>query len=61
MRDPATLNSDLLAVPNILLRLDRPVHGRMRLSGKFFDSAAIRLDDPDPLVRLLLWRLAKGQ
>lgn len=58
VRDPATLNAALLAWPNILLRLDRPLHRRSLLKKRGpFDRIAFRLDDPEPFIRLLIWRL----
>jgi hypothetical protein len=58
VRDPATLNAALLAWPNILLRLDRPLHRPSLLKKRGpFDRIAFRLDDPEPFIRLLVWRL----
>ncbi|WBH15456.1 hypothetical protein [Sphingomonas radiodurans] len=58
IRDPATLNAALLAWPNVLLRLDRPLHRRSLLKKRGpFDRIAFRLDDPEPFIRLLVWRL----
>lgn len=58
VRDPATLNAALLAWPNIMLRLDRPVHRRPLLKKRGpFVRVAFRLDDPEPFIRLLTWRL----
>ena len=58
VRDSATLNTALLAWPNILLRLDPPMPRRSFLSRKGpVSSVAFRLDDPEPFIRLLLWRL----
>lgn len=58
VRDPATLNAALLTWPNILLRLNRPVHRRSLLKKRrHFDRVALRLDEPEPFVRLLVWRL----
>lgn len=58
VRDRATLNAALLAWPNVLLRLDRPIDRHSLLKGnRPFSSIAFRLDDPEPFVRLLRWRL----
>ena len=58
VRDTATLNAALLAWPNVLLRLDRQLHRRSLLKKqKAFSRIAFRLDDPEPFIRLLLWRL----
>ncbi|PSO09713.1 MULTISPECIES: hypothetical protein [unclassified Sphingobium] len=58
VRAPATLNAALLAWPNILLRLDRPLHRRSFLKKRGpFDRIAFRLDDPEPFIQLLTWRL----
>lgn len=58
VRDAATLNAALLAWPNIMLRLNRPLHRRSRLKKRSpFVRVAFRLDDPDPFIRLLSWRL----
>lgn len=60
VRDAATLNASLLAWPNILLRLDQPIRRRTFLKSRGpFSSVAFRLDDPEPFVRLLLWRLGE--
>jgi hypothetical protein len=58
VRDSATLNAALLAWPNILLRLDRPLHRRSLLKKRDpFDRIAFRLDDPELFIRLLMGRL----
>ncbi|SDC93529.1 hypothetical protein SAMN05444678_10737 [Sphingomonas sp. YR710] len=58
VRDPATLNAALLAWPNILLRLNAPQARRSPLRRRApFCTVALRLDDPEPFVRLLRWRL----
>lgn len=58
VRDPATLNAALLAWPNIMLRLDHPQHRRSFLKTRGpFVRVAFRLDDPEPFIRLLVWRL----
>jgi hypothetical protein len=58
VRDPATFNTALLAWPNIMLRLDRPLHRRSFLRKRPpYVRVAFRLDDPTPFVRLLAWRL----
>lgn len=60
VRDPATLNAALLAWPNILLRLDRPLHRRSLLKNRSpVARVAFRLDDPEPFIRLLTWRLGQ--
>ena len=60
VRDPATLNAALLAWPNIMLRLDRPLHRRSLLKKRGpFVRVAFRLDDPEPFIRLLTWRLGQ--
>jgi hypothetical protein len=61
VRDPATLNAALLAWPNILVRLDRPMQRRAFLrSPRSYSAIAFRLDDPEPFVRLLRWRLGQA-
>lgn len=58
VRDPTTLNAALLAWPNIMLRLDRPLHRRSFLKKRDpFVRVAFRLDDPEQFTRLLRWRL----
>lgn len=58
VRDPATLNAALLAWPNIALRLTDPVARRSLLRRrKPISLVAFRLDDPEPFVKLLRWRL----
>jgi hypothetical protein len=58
VRDPATLNAALLAWPNIMLRLDRPLHRSSFLKKRGpFVRVAFRLDDPAAFIRLLVWRL----
>ena len=60
VRDPATLNAALLAWPNIMLRLDRPLRRRSVLKKRGpFVRVAFRLDDPAPFTRLLAWRLGQ--
>ncbi|MFL0415889.1 hypothetical protein [Sphingomonas sp. 179-A 2A2 NHS] len=60
VRDAATLNAALLAWPNIMLRLDRPLHRRSLLKGERpFARVAFRLDDPESFIRLLTWRLGQ--
>lgn len=60
VRDPATFNAALLAWPNIMLRLDRPLHRRGGLKGRGpFMRVAFRLDDPEPFIRLLAWHLGR--
>jgi hypothetical protein len=60
VRDPATLNAALLAWPNIVLRLNAPIARRAVLRRRApFDAIAFRLDDPEPFVRLVQWRLGQ--
>lgn len=60
VRDPATLNAALLAWPNIILRLNEPVRRRSLLKReRSFRNVAFRLDNPEPFVRLLRWRLSQ--
>ncbi|WP_242115876.1 hypothetical protein [Sphingomonas lacusdianchii] len=60
VRDPATLNAALLAWPNIMLRLNRPLfrHSFLKKRGPA-TRVAFRLDDPEPFMRLLIWRLGQ--
>lgn len=61
VRHPATLNAALLAWPNIMLRLERPLSRRSFLRKREpFDRIAFRLDDPEAFVRLLVWRMGRG-
>lgn len=57
VKDKATLNAGLLAWPNLLLPLRAPMPGRRRPMA----AIAYRLDDPEPFVRALQWRLAQQQ
>lgn len=60
VRDPATLNAALLAWPNIMLRLSRPLDRRSLLKKRGpAIRVAFRLDDPEPFMRLLTWRLGQ--
>lgn len=59
VRDPATLNGALLAWPNILIRLNRPLERRSALRRRSFTAVAFRLDEPEPFVRMLNWRLGR--
>jgi hypothetical protein len=59
VRDAATLNASLLAWPNIMLRLDRPLPRETWLKRSSFTRVAFRLDDPAPFVRLLAWRVGQ--
>ena len=59
VRDAATLNASLLAWPNVMLRLDRPLPRRSWLRRGSFTRVAFRLDDPAPFVRLLAWRVGQ--
>lgn len=58
VRYPDTFNAALLAWPNIMLRLDRPLPRRSLLKKRGpFVRVAFRLDDPEAFTRLLVWRL----
>jgi hypothetical protein len=58
VRDAVTLNAALLAWPNIMLRLDRSLTHRSLLKKRgTFCRVAFRLDDPEPFIRLVVWRL----
>jgi hypothetical protein len=59
VRDAATLNASLLAWPNVMLRLDRPLPRETWLKRSSFTRVAFRLDDPAPFVRLLAWRVGQ--
>ncbi|MBV2150302.1 hypothetical protein N5J77_00670 [Sphingobium yanoikuyae] len=60
VRDTVTLNAALLAWPNIMLRLDRSLPRRSFLKKRVaFSRVAFRLDDPEPFIRLLVWRLGQ--
>ncbi len=60
VRDPETLNASLLAWPNVLFELHQPMHRHSLLTRtRHFSTVAFRLDDPEPFVRLLLWRLGQ--
>jgi hypothetical protein len=60
VRDPKTLNAALLAWPNIMLRLDRPLPRRSVLKKRAsFVRVAFRLDEPELFNRLLAWRLGQ--
>lgn len=52
VKDRATLNAGLLAWPNLVLWLHDPLPGR-----RSHRAIAFRLDDPEPFVRALRWRL----
>lgn len=52
---PAALNAALFAWPNILIRLNRPMPVRRGP----VSAVAFRLDDPEPFVRLLKWRIGQ--
>ncbi|OAN65680.1 hypothetical protein [Sphingomonas sp. TDK1] len=52
VKDKATLNAGLLGWPNLVLRLHDPLPGRRPRT-----AIAFRLDDPEPFVRALRWRL----
>jgi hypothetical protein len=58
IKNKGTLNLGLLAWPNIVLRLNAPMPRRKRLSTRPpITAIAFRLDDPEPFVRALRWRL----
>ena len=58
VRDAATLNAALLAWPNIMLRLNRPLPRRSILKKRSpVVRVTFRLDDPEQFTRLLVWRL----
>ncbi len=57
VRDPATLNAALLAWPNVLLRLNTPHPRRSLRRRPPCLTIAFRLDDPEPFVRLMRWRI----
>lgn len=61
VHNPATLNAALLAWPNIVIRLNEPVarHSFLRRRAPF-SMIAFRLDEPEPFVRLLKWRLGQN-
>ncbi|UYY77044.1 hypothetical protein [Sphingomonas sp. R1] len=52
VKNRETLNAGLLAWPNLILRLHEPFPGRRPRR-----AIAFRLDDPEPFVRALRWRL----
>lgn len=57
IRDPATLNAALLAWPNVVVHLNAPLPHGPAWRRRMCQRVAFRLDDPEPLVRLLRWRL----
>lgn len=60
MRDAITLNAALLAWPNVVLRLKTPLPARsLSRHRPPIERVAFRLDDPEPFVRLLTWRLGQ--
>lgn len=59
VRAPATLNAALLAWPNVILRLRHPQPRRALLKRQSFTCIAFRLDNPEPFIRLLDWRLGQ--
>ena len=62
VRAPGVLNAALLARPNVILRLDAPMRRPSPLKReRAFHAIAFRLDDPEPFIRLLRWRLGSGE
>lgn len=62
VKDRGTLNAGLLAWPNLVLRLGTPIPRRPLLRPRPpITAIAFRLDDPEPFVRALRWRLENGQ
>lgn len=58
VRDPATLNTALLAWPNIMLRLNCPLDRRSLFRKRSqIVRVAFRLDEPEEFMRLLGWRM----
>lgn len=57
MRDSGTLNAALLAWPNVVIYLRAPVVRTTWLRRGAYQRVAFRLDEPEPFVRLLHWRL----
>ena len=58
VRDRSTLKASLLAWPNILLRLNAPLpRASVLRRTRPFSVIAFRLDDPEPFLRLLAWRI----
>lgn len=61
VRATTTLNAALLAWPNVMLRLHQPLSRASLLRRKpAVERVAFRLDDPEPFVRMLRWRLGQG-
>lgn len=59
IRDRATFNAALLAWPNVLIRLNAPQQRHTIRRRRPFTAVAFRLDDPEPFIRLLRWRLGQ--
>jgi hypothetical protein len=61
VHDPATCNAALLAWPNVVLNLTRPLpRGSWRRRRPLAWRIAFRLDEPEPFLRLLAWRIGQG-
>lgn len=60
VRSRDTLNAALLAWPNMMLRLDRPIARTTLSRRRAFSRVAFRLDDPEPFAALLRWRLGQS-
>ncbi len=57
VKAPTTLNAALLAWPNVLIRLHgAPLSHRWR-PGRRYTAVAIRLDEPEPFLALVAWRV----
>lgn len=59
VRDAATLNAALLAWPNVIVHLRAPIDHHRLLRRRSIGRVAFRLDEPEPFVRLLQWRLGQ--
>jgi len=61
VRNPETLNAALMAWPNVILQLDQPIRRRrLRKADASYTAIAFRLDEPEPFVRLVRWRLGQN-
>ena len=54
---PEAFNAALLAWPNVVVHLNAPLPHGPAWRRRMCQRVAFRLDDPEPLVRLLRWRL----